>query len=282
MKTLSLVFCIFMGIAVSVFGRNECESTGWKVVLETKVNHGTTLCAFENPDFGITVGPHGETHYTLDKGESWPLGRTTVQCRFGLDILDSNRSVSAGNGGVCISKDGGKYFSTIMKDRYDLVSFASAEQGWIGNRRLVKETANGGASWKDIPVPEKLKMILGMNMFGSGSGYILDKDGTLFFTDDGGSTWSSKIVKSENGDISLVHSLSVMRWKDQAKGSVITWYRKGEKKGWILLITENGGKTWSSEVLNVGAYGTPYLSRDSKYLTIFDISSKRITLIART
>jgi photosystem II stability/assembly factor-like uncharacterized protein len=280
MKKGSLIF-LFVLVAAACFGLGGSDGSTWNVVLDSRLNHGATVCGFENASFGITVGPHGETHYTADGGKSWPSSTTDVQCRFGLDILDDETAVSGGNGGVCISTDGGKIFTTLTNGRYDRVSFFSCEQGWIANKRTVRETRDGGKTWSDITMPEGYREVCAISNIGQGAGFMIGTNGVLYFTNDGGASWKKNMMKADGDVTAFVFAWSAMRFTDAKSGTIVTWYKKRDDKGWMLLATVDGGASWTSEKPNVNDYGTPFLSRDARFLTVFDAGGKRIVLIER-
>jgi photosystem II stability/assembly factor-like uncharacterized protein len=273
---------VFVMIVTAMSGFSQGRDGDWKLIIDTKVSHGVTLCGFESPEFGVTVGPHGETHYTSDSGKTWPQSITTVQCRFGLDILDERYSVSTGNGGVCISCDSGKSFATLMSERYDLLSFRTAENGWLATKRAAIETVDGGKTWHAVPLPDTLKEIRTMSITGPGAGFVLDSAGCLYHTEDCGVTWVRHPVSVSDPGIGFVHNLSSLRFADSKSGALVTWYRKGDDKGWILLTTKDAGLSWSYEKINAGVLGVPYLSRDTKLLTVFDNANNRVMLIGKS
>ncbi|MGQ9780450.1 MAG: WD40/YVTN/BNR-like repeat-containing protein [Bacillota bacterium] len=105
--------------------------------------------------------------------------------------------------------------------------------------------------------------------------------GVIYQTKDGCKTWHIlKLPVSDKKMISIIPhtSIAAIRFLDTRRGIVVLYAEKPEV-GFYIFETEDGGRRWREEKLpfRVKA-GSPFLSRDGKYLTINDIFNNQILL----
>jgi photosystem II stability/assembly factor-like uncharacterized protein len=179
------------------------------------------------------------------------------------------------------STDGGRTWRT-EKHGYGpcrLLSAYDAENAWVVTTDHFIATADGGATWAEVTLPEDIDVvhIFAINLRTPSDGYLLDTDGTLFVTQDGSKTWSSRSLGSLGRDVTIVNvampPLATLRFFDADRGLVIV----NQDEGVLALRTTDGGQTWEKETVTTDVWGYVYLSHDGTFLTVTDIDGQ-ITL----
>jgi photosystem II stability/assembly factor-like uncharacterized protein len=183
-----------------------CSSTGWAPVLECKITLPAYFVGFLNEDFGIALGAKGEINYTGDGGQTWTEGANGLKWRYCLDIVDENTAWSGGYGGsVYTSGDGGKTWTRVSDinlviDHHN-IDFVDDTTGWVATRLRLAGTRDGGQIWTEIPLPEGADGVAAICLRTPENGYLLSRDGMLYFTADGGATWSGRDLGFKDYDI---------------------------------------------------------------------------------
>jgi photosystem II stability/assembly factor-like uncharacterized protein len=159
------------------------------------------------------------------------------------------------------------------------ISFTDAQVGWAATAAELGTTADAGAAWNKVNLPDGVETIAAISLFAPEQGYLLDVAGKLYSTTDNVQTWASAGelpldgIKIDSKNYPVV----AMRFFDAAQGMiVITAVVEG--KGQVTAFrTQDGGKTWTKEIIPAG-YGIPYISRDGKTLTLFSPPYKATVL----
>ncbi len=231
------------------------ETAPWQVILDLEVTHSLVVAEFLNDTFAITVGTFGEVHYTTDGGETWPLANNESKSRSGLDIIDENVAWHIGNQGhVRVTTDGGKNWEAVTDLENErnppYISFLDTTTGWAATSKKLWATANGGQTWTDVTLPEiGEKNIIAITLRAANAGYLMDEDGILYTTLDGGENWSSQILELDREIMASVAIPSVaIRFFDADHG-VIILALKGELDSMLALRTADGGQTWTQETI---------------------------------
>lgn len=177
---------------------------------------------------------------------------------------------------VSVSTDGGKTWKAIAEKAGGMgciLSFADAKTGWLGFGDKFQMTADGGATWNDLALPAGVSKVAAISLRTQKDGYLLDANGVLHSTKDGGKTWASNSLGLNAPNIQGFASgpfinetpQAAVRFTDASNGLVVLGL--AGKTGMIALRTTDGGKTWKEETLSAG-FGAPYISRDGKYITV--------------
>jgi photosystem II stability/assembly factor-like uncharacterized protein len=177
---------------------------------------------------------------------------------------------------VSVSTDGGKTWKAIAGKAGGMgciLAFADAETGWLGFGAKFEMTTDGGATWKELALPKDVSKVAAISLRTPTDGYLVDGDGVLHITQDGGKTWSSRSLGFDKPSIlgfssgSFVNETpqAAVRFFDAGHGLVVLGL--SGKTSMIALRTVDGGKTWKQENLPA-ELGKPYLSRDGKFLTV--------------
>ena len=145
-----------------------------------------------------------------------------------------NGPVSSDTPGAWTIQDGG-----TANDLLD-VSFPDAANGWaVGEAGTILHTSDGGTTWtlQDSGTKFELAEVVFVD---ADSGWAVGKFGTILHTSDGGQTWEHQADSS----ITLNRSLIAVSFVDELTGWAFT------QRGSFLLVTRDGGKTWSREFLS--------------------------------
>ncbi len=246
----------------------EKEQTKWKQILQFGTSHRINTVGFIDETTGISCGADGECHYTLDAGKTWPKAENNSACRFAMDIIDKDLIWNTGNGGqVRTSRDCGKTWSAVTDfgGRGDKMSFLDAQTGWIfgyDGVGLVR-TTDGGNTWQQV-ITQPFLDVSAIALLTPNEGFLLVSGNELHYTKDNGESWT--IIKT---NLPTDLKMPAMRFLDSNRAMVVGYSPEQQKV--FSCVTNDGGKTWSRQTIHDG-YGTPYLSRDTKLLTLFNFS----------
>jgi len=188
---------------------------------------------------------------------------------------------------LSVSTDGGKTWKAIEGKAGGMgciLAFADTQTGWLGFGAKFEMTADGGATWKELALPKDVSKAAAISLRTPMDGYLVDGNGVLHITQDGGKTWSSRSLGLNNPGIlgfstgPFVNETpqAAVRFVDADHGLVVLGL--SGKTNLIALRTADGGKTWKEENLPA-ELGKPYLSRDGKRLTV-NQWGKWVTLLA--
>jgi photosystem II stability/assembly factor-like uncharacterized protein len=177
---------------------------------------------------------------------------------------------------VSVSTDGGKTWKAIAEKAGGmgcLLSFADAKTGLFGFGSKFQMTTDGGATWKELALPKEVSNVAAISLRTPTEGYLVDKDGVLYLTQDGGKTWSSRSLGLDAPSILGFSSApfvnetpqAAVRFLDAKRGLVVLGL--SGKTSMMALRTADGGKTWKEESLPA-ELGTPYITHDGKFLTV--------------
>jgi photosystem II stability/assembly factor-like uncharacterized protein len=177
---------------------------------------------------------------------------------------------------LSVSTDGGKTWKAIAEKAGGMgciLSFADAKTGWFGSGAKFQMTADAGATWTELTLPKDVSKVAAISLRTPTVGYLVDANGVLHVTQDGGRTWSSQslgldapnIMGFGSGPFINETPQAAVRFLDADHGLVVLGL--SEKTNLIALRTADGGKTWKEEKLPAEV-GTPYLSRDGRFLTV--------------
>lgn len=172
------------------------------------------------------------------------------------------------HGPIAVTRDGGATWTRRpgpcrgWQNMPVAFSFASSSTGWLlcGSTdpgagffqfKAVYRTLDAGATWEPMSRSSPDGSLgralppnggaLGIQMFGDGTGFVWAGGGFAYLarTTDAGASWHSNW-----NDIDRSGSeLSSMSWLDEMTGFAVRWQ---SSFGFDLVITQNGGRSWSS------------------------------------
>jgi photosystem II stability/assembly factor-like uncharacterized protein len=203
-----------------------------------------------------------------------------------MDIVDVQTIWQCGMKNVSVSTDGGKTWKAIAEKAGGMgciLSFADANTGLFGFGAKFQMTADGGATWNELALPQDVNKVAAISLRTPKDGYLVDKDGMLHITQDGGKSWSSKSLGLDAPSImgfvsgGFVNEIpqAAVRFFDSNHGLVVLGL--SGKTNLVALRTADGGKSWKEESLPSGL-GAPYISHNGKFLTV-NLWGKGITLL---
>lgn len=262
----------------------------WQVVGTSGVGQPVYYAGFLDEAFGVTVGYGGDVRYSTDGGATWAEGENSSMCRFGLEVVDEQTAWNCGNGGhVRLSTDGGRTWQPVTNfgpsapNHCRFLSFLDATTGWAAAPSLLGMTADGGETWQEIVLPEGVTTIAAIHLRTPRDGYLLDADGRLFVTSDGGASWSGRALDF-TAEALLMRAASptvVLRFVDEQRGMIVL-PRGSADEGYApwSAYTEDGGASWRLDRLPVeGGLPFLFLSRDLSVLTLLDTVARQVTVL---
>lgn len=162
-------------------------------------------------------------------------GKDFYSLSYGLNkiVLKDNQEIFAvGEEGIIIrSGDNGTTWQLVksgIKQSINEIQFVSNDVGYILSQNIMLKTENGGTTWFPIPSYPAAKM----QFISASTGFIADKNGNVYRTDDGGHHW----IKIRQGYSDDLYSLFFL---NEQKGYIIGRYN-------YLATTSDGGKTWTN------------------------------------
>ncbi len=291
MKTISLKIFILPFLILYFF---SCKAQLWNKIIVNKPKQSVTIAGFSNEKHGITAGYAGASFFTDDSAKTWQQGNNSSMCRFGLEIIDDKIAFHCGNAGQNrVTIDGGKTWKK-MKDfgagepghcRY--LSFIDENIGWIAAPDRLASTSDCGNTWNKIVLPDDIGSITAIELLNDllgNTGFIMDSNGFLYVTNNGGLDWSKKQIKVEGHEFDFIPAKApknAMHFNSSLNGIIIVYQTKPEKE-WVSLTTKNGGNSWEIEQVDnkIKQNSTVFISNDGKYLT-FSTSGNEILVFKK-
>lgn len=263
----------------------------WKVVLEVEVEHEVVRGGFLNEQFGLTIGRNhhqGLVYRTEDGGKSWHKVIVPSSYLEGLDMVDENLIWTCGwDGHVRVSPDGALTWKAVSSLRHygrnQFISFLDDQTGWAastGGSEQLSATRDGGQTWAEIGLPDDIGDLVAIVLRAIDAGYVLDRNGVLYATTDGGKNWSSQPLALEKDPMSLVNAPqgAAMRFFDADRGVIVLSLAGGGQRELVALRTDDGGESWKEEWVT-DSIGTLYLTRDGSLLTVASMASNKMTVL---
>jgi photosystem II stability/assembly factor-like uncharacterized protein len=230
---------------------------GWSV-LRVPTSADLQDVAFPTTEIGYAVNRDGTVFRTATGGLSWSILSSGGGVPFTLLAPTPSTVLLVGPRGVRRSTNSGASFgsvnATIVTGRrhgkvrkVKLSSFALARGGEVAGTAIfaygsdVLESTNGGGHWTLIPRPLPKRPVAAISFVNPTTGYEASA-GRLFFTHDRGLHWKEILsvgspVNDEGGQLSF---------GNVSDGYVLRPFDGGPN---IPLRTEDGGRTWTPEVL---------------------------------
>ena len=205
------------------------------------------------PAFNLTLSPNA-------RAAAWEKQKTgTFSWLHSVFFVDERRGWAAGGKGALLSTaDGGATWELRKPPTEDAlrdIFFHDAETGWLVCERSIfkpmekdesvsylLKTADGGATWSRVEVTRGADVDLklaGLRFADREHGWVYGETGALFFTGDGGRTWTRQRVPTR-------HLLLGASFLDAETG----WLSGG---GLTVLKTADGGATWRAGTVSLPA-----------------------------
>jgi photosystem II stability/assembly factor-like uncharacterized protein len=152
---------------------------------------------------------------------------------------------------------------------------ADGDVAWYLSPTSLQGTADGGVTWTEITLPGDVSpdKVAAVSSRTASEGYLLDYDGNLYTTVDGGESWTSQALDlAEYGETKLPSIGSTgapvaMRFPDADDGVIVMSLLGGGDTKLVALRTRDGGQTWQKEVVPAEV-GALHLTHDGNLLTV--------------
>ncbi|MBE2223302.1 MAG: hypothetical protein IAF02_17310 [Anaerolineae bacterium] len=265
------------------------QAASWQEVGVYTESHSIMTAGFLDAQHIATGGVIGEMAYSSDGAATWLKTDSAADCRYGIEIVSPEVIWTCGGAThVRKSVDGGKTWQVLaafgnprtIANPCHSMSFLDENIGWLANSDLFGSTVDGGATWVMRDLPEQVEKIATIDTYLPGEGYLLDKNGGLYFTQDDGRHWREAghlqpyLIKMSPS----AYQLAAMRFSDAEHGLVVVSSGNSTKAGPIMAFhTSDGGVTWASEIVPVPT-GPVYLSREGNFLTVIS-AVNQVTLL---
>jgi photosystem II stability/assembly factor-like uncharacterized protein len=253
----------------------------WDIVQQIDVERKPSYVAFMNEQIGVTnLGQYDNyPSFTVDGGLTWTEYDDYHSNPAIVDIANRQSIWFCNDYALVVSKDGGQSLENLALpagNDCQLLYFLNDEIGWSATNATLSFTRDGANSWEVIALPESVNMIAAISLRTPEAGYLLDYDGTLYSTEDGGSSWVQQKLEIGGGDLepmSLGTPSAVVHFLDEESGVVILNLAGGGKSEVVALHTTDGGEQWERHLLPVGL-GAFFMSHDGQYLTVTDLMNR--------
>ncbi len=203
---------------------------------------------FDNERLGIAVGVGGIIVRTTDSGVRWnsipPIVSNSLTHIAFLDSL--NVWVTGVAGTIVHSTDGGVSWLrqiTGVTGMLNSIYFINKNLGWSVGSNILLKTTDGGATWSSQfipPGPPRSLELQDVCFADSMRGWIVDLDGSVFRTIDGGGHWSKADALGRFG------STPLGRIGQYARKYLIACGQLGD-----IATSADSGSTWTRQSLNL-------------------------------
>ena len=238
----------------------------------TRFNPQYTYFEHLKDDDFVLVG-NGIIKYTLDGGTTWIEHNTGVNSPIATEVASLNAIYSLDfNKNILFSSDSGKTFSQVITNLVDKANaqklfFINDSTGFVyGANSFIYKTENRGASWQKItdaiPLTRTYTWVE-MEAKGENEIYLIGATGTgsggkIFYSSDGGDTWSETLNNLRLSEPKL------MTFKSGYEGlatQLSTIYRSGLYEATVVEIdvdkTITGTYAYSFDEESVFYYPNP-------------------------
>jgi photosystem II stability/assembly factor-like uncharacterized protein len=229
----------------------------WQVIA-TQTSAELADVGFSTPKLGYALDVNGGLQQTDDGGTSWQtLNPGTTAPARALVALGAQAVLLVGPVGIHRALDGGRFepvtgkvVASAQLSDYDLAGatvFAFGEE----THTLIRST-NLGASWKAIRLPLTDKRghtgeaIRSVAFTSATEGFLLDTDGRIWLTRDGGARWQQILSAGTSEGIQIAFS-------DPEHGFLsVSGFGRDEGDAYVLR-TDNGGASWHPQEITAGS-----------------------------
>jgi photosystem II stability/assembly factor-like uncharacterized protein len=264
-------FGLVAPLSMLVIGLSACP--GWFAQYSTTDHSYLTGISCPDASTCFVVGAASSTGPTVikrstDYGDQWTdLSSTAPSSTLTrISCADSNDCVVAGQG-VFSTSDGGSTWTTLVPPMNGVsataLSCADLMKCWVGwNNSEVSLTTDGGVTWSNAPLATSVTGAVNPALtsitcptasecIGLGEQTVWINNppyppfsliyGLLASSTDGGTTWQSETVTEPDGAVSCLTTTKCI-----------------DSNGPQLLVTADGGSTWSASELGVYGYPAPF------------------------
>jgi len=223
--------------------------------LPTFAPAGLGIIKMPTASTGYAIGGNQTIIKTEDQGETWFALNSGLREKnlynnaalLDAYFIDKDRGFIVGDNGLLLStKNGGmswKDSSLDMSDRLTGVAFLNDSTGFIcGSYQSLYKTTNAGSSWQKISIgaASNYYALKKITFFNATTGFILGSGSSSFRTTDGGITWTPVTLPSG-------YTYNDVCFISPSNGFIV-----GNNAGGLVLVTSDGGSTWSFSLNDYG------------------------------
>lgn len=226
------------------------------------------------------IGEKGTMLHSTDRGEKWEVLPNITDVNFKkIFFQDPNNGwIVGGKNGTGIKLqtfDGGSNWSmdTISENSINDIIINENGQGWmVGDHDFLLKTTDNGITWNPISIGTGLNFN-SVYFLNDSIGWLASEK-ILWYTINGGANWQyqDSVVGQDIKDVFFINNN--YGW---AVGNVSTIDNNSYNHG--LVLTEDGGNTWSAHLTNTILESVIYLNEQQGWITgshpAFPISSGR-------
>jgi photosystem II stability/assembly factor-like uncharacterized protein len=203
-----------------------------------------TDVSFGGGTVGYALDLLGHAFRTTDGGASWHRLRPGFPARPQALLATRGVVLLVGPHGILRSANGGRTFARVRSraarraklfeiDRAGRALFA------FGSRRIAV-SSNSGRTWRTVRRPRRA-LIAAVDFVTRRTGFLLEQDGRLWRTHNGGRRWHDLAGIGSDDGIGLAFS--------STSTGYVTLSRFGDSAGGYVSRTTDGGRTWRPELL---------------------------------
>jgi photosystem II stability/assembly factor-like uncharacterized protein len=227
-------------------------------LLQTPSNEAVTAGAFPTATIGYVITGDDILRKTNDGGSAWSSLDATVLDNTQLAAPSASTVLLVGPRGIRRSTNGGQTFVKVAgrvqlahgRRGSPVASLPVTDAAVHGSTAFAwsftgaYESTNQGASWREIPLPRKTK-VMQLSFVSPTTGYALDLAGDVLFTSNGGAKWR----KLANVGTTLIENIS---FADAQHGLLALGAPRTSTNGLPIdvLSTTNSGTTWQPQVID--------------------------------
>ncbi|GAC1316011.1 MAG: hypothetical protein NVSMB25_00960 [Thermoleophilaceae bacterium] len=208
--------------------------------------------AFPDVRTGFALDATGTVSKTADGGATWSLLNTRGARPRAIYSPDTSTLLLVGARGVSRSTDAGSTFASVPGGDLRAAGLddfaraaASARTVVAYGRKALFISADGGAHFRALPRPDQPRGSISRVSFVNASlGYVLDRDGRLFVTRNGGRRWSELGATGTDSAYDLTFG--------DGRNGYLSVAGFGGSPGGYVLRTSDGGRTWRPQLVASG------------------------------
>jgi photosystem II stability/assembly factor-like uncharacterized protein len=203
-----------------------------------------TDVSFARPAVGYALDLEGHVFLTTNGGATWRRLRPGFPARPQAVLALGGSVLLVGPHGILRSPDEGRKFARVrsaaaLRAKLFEIDRAGRALFAFGSRR-VAVSSNRGRTWKTVRRPRRA-LIAAVDFVTRRTGFLLEQDGRLWRTRNGGRRWRDLPGVGSDDGIGLAFS--------SASTGYVTLSKLGDHAGGYLLRTKDGGRTWRPELL---------------------------------
>lgn len=259
----------------------------WRLVREAPAAPGTEVVAFADDSTAVATGCTAPVFRTMDGGKSWSPRLLREGCHYGLEAVPGLTVITGGSSlpgevATCAScwakwADRGAVFGGPFPRHARHLSFLDDKRGALGTDEELALTSDGGRTVVPKLAPEDAAVLAAVSLSeerGRTVLRLLDENGTIWRSDDGGATWArapspleGRVLPSTRGPTAALRFIGEM-------GVLAVNLDGRDTAGGHVYRTHDGGGTWAEESLSA-PFGAAVLtlSADARILVALDVGS---------